>query len=196
MWPVIFEFAETSLAVIFCGLAIKLTDDWIDQEEDKLAGQKNWAAIIGMGTMLYAILLLILAAAIRAEVSLPLFLASYVVGMFHDLTSQFPLGLSGWQESLVIFIISILFFGFEVTVFSLFFITAVQFFDDWYDLRSDLMGGQRNYAVRLGKMECFLLGTLSLFAACWIKEILFYPVLTGTVIVFFALETGLVKCND
>lgn len=183
MWLVISEFTVTTLAVIFCGLAIKLTDDWIDQEQDGISGQKNWATIIGIGTMLYAMLLLIIAAAIRADISLPLFLASYVVGMFHDLTSRFPLGLSGWQESLIVLIISLIFFSHQQIIFSLLFVVAVQLFDDWYDFISDSRGGQRNFAVHFGRIECFLLATLCFFAACWMNEILFYPVLAGTIIV-------------
>lgn len=186
MWHVIFDFVITAVAVTCCAFSVKLTDDWLDQEHDRLAGRKNWANQLGIGTMLYAMLLLILAASLQTTVSLALFLASYIIGMFHDLTSRFPLGLLGWQESLAILLISIVLFGWQNTIFSLLFVTGMQLLDDCYDVIGDRLAGQRNFAAKLGQLECFLLATLFLLMAWSMDQEHFFPVTTGAAVAYFA----------
>ena len=182
MWLAICDFLATTLAVTCCALAVKLTDDWLDQEHDRLAGRKNWAEILGIGTMLYAMIFLIIAAALNTAVSLALFLASYIIGMFHDLTSRFPLGFTGWQESLFILVMSVVLFGWHITLFSLIFVIGIQLIDDCLDITTDSMAGQRNFAAKLGQTECILLSLLALLGSWWINEDLFLPVLAGTLI--------------
>lgn len=186
MWLAIYSFVITAIAVACCAFAVKLTDDWLDQEHDRLAGRKNWAHQLGIGTMLYAMLLLILSASLQPTVTLSLFLASYIIGMFHDLTSKFPLGLSGWQESTVILLISVILFGCQNTLFSLLFVAGIQLIDDCYDLIGDNMAGQRNFAAKLGRLECFLLASLFLLTAWWLDQEHFFPVTTGVTFSYLA----------
>jgi len=65
MWPAIYNFACIVTAVSCCAFAIKLADDYLDQEQDRLTGQANWTDILGIGTMFYAIFFIIIAAAIQ-----------------------------------------------------------------------------------------------------------------------------------
>ena len=194
MCPAIYDFMINTIAVVCCAIAIKLTDDWLDREQDHLACRKNWSSILGTGTMVYAMLFLIIAAAINGTVSLPLFLASYVVGMFHDLTNRFPLGLSGWQESLIILGLSIILFGWNQTAFALLVVAAVQLCDDCYDLTSDCMAGQRNFAAQFGCVECLLAALLSFLGAWWLNRFLFETVSIGIIIGYLATSRkGLAK---
>lgn len=187
MWPAIFNFACIVTAVACCAFAIKLADDYLDQEQDRLAGQANWTDILGIGTMFYAIFFISIAAAINSSISLSLFFASYIVGMFNDLHSRFPLGLTGWQESLLTLIISLTLFGWDITFFSLSFVIAVQLIDDCIDIKIDSNSGRRNFACRLGCMECSLAALLALLFAWWLNEVLFFPVLSGIVFVYGGL---------
>jgi len=187
MWLAISDFASVVAAVVCCAVAIKLADDYLDQEQDRLAGQPNWSNALGTGTMLYAIFFLSIAAAINSSVSLSLFFASYMIGMFNDLHSRFPLGLTDWQESLLTLLISLGLFGWEITFFSLSLVFAVQLIDDCIDINVDSHSGQRNYACRLGCLECILTALLALLFAWWLNEALFFPVVTGIVLVYAGL---------
>jgi 1,4-dihydroxy-2-naphthoate octaprenyltransferase len=187
MWPTMFEFPLTALAVILCSCAVKLTDDFLDQEHDLSGGRANWAARLGPGTMVYALLLLALAASINTRISLSLYFASYIIGMFTDLGRILPSRLSGWQESVLVMIIGIILFDLRTMIFSLLFITAVQLIDDCIDIHSDRLCGQRNFACRLGVLECWLLAITALLAAWWIDEHLFAPVLTGAAIFYWTI---------
>lgn len=187
MWLAIFDFTCIVAAVACCAIAIKLADDYLDQEQDRLAGQPNWTNILGPGTMFYAIFFLSIAAAINSAVSLSLFFASYIVGMFNDFQSHFPLGLTGWQESLLTLFISLLLLGWEITVFSLALVFAVQLIDDCIDINVDSHSGQRNYACRLGFIECVLTAVCALLFAWWLNEALFFPVVTGIVLIYAGL---------
>lgn len=187
MWPVIYNFACIVTAVSCCAFAIKLADDYLDQEQDRLSGQANWTDILGIGTMFYAIFFISIAAAIHSPISLSLFFASYIVGMFNDFKSRFPLGLTGWQESLLTLLISLALFGWEIMLFSLSFVIAVQLIDDCIDIKIDSNSGRRNLACRLGCMECGLVALLALLFAWWLNEALFFPVLTGIALVYGGL---------
>lgn len=187
MWLEIFEFMKIMIAVIFCSAAVKLVDDYLDRDIDINAGRNNWAESIGNGSMVYAMLLLVIAAGINASVSMPLFLASYIVGMFNDLKSIFPSRLNGFQESLLIMLLGILFFGWNLMFFAVLFILSLQLIDDCLDAHTDRITGQRNFAHHLGVIECVILGIMALLIACWINEQIFWPVFCGTIVFYVIL---------
>lgn len=180
MWPPTYNLFTASLAVSLCSLSVKLMDDHLDQERDRCCGRANMAERLGAGTIAYAAMLLALAAGLDTALSLSLFLASYVVGMFNDLSRIMPTRLSGWQESAVVFALGGFLFGFRIMLFALLFIIAVQLFDDCIDSKTDRLCGQRNFACRLGLAECLLAGVAALAGACWLDETLFLPALIGT----------------
>ncbi|HWQ62737.1 MAG TPA: hypothetical protein VN521_10520 [Negativicutes bacterium] len=183
MWPTMFD-AATALAAALCALAVKLTDDWLDRDRDLAVGRANWSAALGAGTMVYATLFLALAAGINAAVSLALFFASYIVGMFNDLGRLLPSRLSGWQESLLVLAAGTAVCGWRVMLFAVMFVAAVQLFDDCIDLAGDRLAGQRNFACRLGTAECLLTGLTLMLAAWWLDAALFGPVFAGVALVY------------
>ncbi|SDF56032.1 hypothetical protein [Sporolituus thermophilus] len=192
MWPAISDFVVTVVAVVLCAAAVKLVDDFLDQELDRIAGRTNWSEFLGSGAMVYAIILIVFAACINASVSLPLFLASYIVGMFINLDHNFPTRLKGWQESLIVFGLGVLFFEWSNMVFSLLFILGVQLVDDCLDIYNDRRAGYHNWAYRLGIMECLLVAGLAFTAAWWLGGDRFLPVLFGTA----AFYIGLLSCQE
>lgn len=184
MWPEIFEFLSTTLAVACCSVAVKLADDYLDKEYDAIVGKTNWAEIFDNGTMLYAMFFLALSAGINAPLALSLFLGSYIIGMFSTMHNKFPSRLNGFQESLVTFTIGIVLFGWNNMLFSLSFVFAIQLFDDYIDAHSDYLSGQRNLANRYGKIECLLVGLICAMIAFGQNEQLFMPALIGVAIVY------------
>jgi 1,4-dihydroxy-2-naphthoate octaprenyltransferase len=181
MLSVIFDFITSGTSVVCCAAAVKLADDFLDKEMDIRSGQLNWAVPLGNGALFYAILCLIIAAGLNSQVSLPLFLASYIVGMFNDYQHIFPSNLTGFQESLLVFVVGLCLFGMQSMLFSLSFILAIQLFDDCLDIHRDKLAGYRNWAYRFGLTECCLLGALFIILAWYISEMIFFSVLSGAV---------------
>ncbi len=177
-------FAAVALAAALCALAVKLTDDWLDRDRDTAVGRANWAARLGAGAMVYAALFLALAAGINTAVSLALFFASYVVGMFSDLGRRLPSRLTGWQESLLVLAAGVVLCGWRTILFAALFVAAVQLIDDCIDLADDRLAGQRNFACRFGAVECLLAGLTLLLAAWWLDAGLFAPVFAGVATVY------------
>jgi len=184
MWPITYELAAVFFAAALCSLAVKLTDDWLDRERDRAAGRPNLAAPLGTGAMVYAALLLALAAGLHAAVTVALFFASYVIGMFHDFGRLMPSRLSGWQESFLVLVGGAAICGGRLMLFALCFVAAVQFVDDCLDLAADRLAGQRNLACRLGVAECLLLALAALLAAWWLDARVFGPVAAGVAAVY------------
>ena len=93
-------FSVRSLAALLCvAFAVKMMDDFMDLRHDVELGVPSIAARLGEATLPYAMLLLALAALFDGKASLPLFAASYAVGMAFDLSRPLPSGLYGWQEA-------------------------------------------------------------------------------------------------
>lgn len=187
MWQIIFDKAVLIIAVVLCAIAVKLVDDFLDKDQDHRAASPNLATRLGNGTVIYAMLIFTLAASLNAPVAIPLFLASYGIGMFTDWKQPFPSGLSGLQESLLVFVLGILFYGWQRMLFSIFFICAVQLFDDYMDVYRDELVGYRNIAYRIGNVECFLLGLIALLSSWQLEEHMFPFVFLGTLIFYLLL---------
>lgn len=176
------EFISIMFSVIFSGIAIKIADDYLDQDMDK--SEKNLARNLGSGSMLYAMVSIALAASLNTSISISLFLASYIIGMFHDLRSYFPSRLNGFQESSIIFIAGAFLLGWKMMLFSFFFVISIQLIDDYIDDYKDELVGQRNWAHRIGKVECFLLFVLTLLISWLINEEVFPAVFVGAVVLY------------
>ena len=181
------EMPSIVLSVILCSIAVKLIDDFLDCDLDTRADCYNFSRTFGSGTIVYGILFLALAASINAAVSIPLFLASYSIGMFNDFKKTFTSGLSGLQESMLVFILGVILWGWINMSFSLFFILSIQLFDDYLDVYTDQLAGYRNFAQRIGKVECLLFSILTLCISWYIRGPLFLAVLLGTAIFYSAL---------
>ena len=178
MWQEIFEQLTIIISVIFCAIAVKLVDDFLDYDLDTRTGSHNFTHKLGNGTVVYAMLALAIATSINPIVSIPLFLASYSVGMFSDLKQFFSSGLTGWQESLLVLLCGILLWGWQQMLFSLFFIGGVQLFDDYMDAQAELIDG-RNIANQIGKVECLLLSSITMLTAWQVMEHMFLSVFLG-----------------
>lgn len=187
MWHEIFEESTIVIAVLLCGIAVKLVDDFLDKDMDTRAGSHNFTIRFGNGTVIYAMLALTVAASINAMISIPLFLASYSIGMFHDLKQPFPSGLCGWQESGFILLVGVLLWGWQMMLFSILFVSSIQLFDDYLDMYIDDEVGYRNMAKRIGRVECLLLSIITMLTAWLIEEHMFPFVLLGTFLFYSML---------
>jgi hypothetical protein len=84
-------------------------DDYLDQDIDFLQKDQNLFTVIEYGGLPYALILLSLAFVFDPVTSLSLFLGSFALGMAGDLTVKMPSGLYGYQESIIVTALGLLF---------------------------------------------------------------------------------------
>lgn len=166
--------------IFLTGLVIKLMDDFLDQDLDRLKGEENFSRIIGRGILPYSLVIIILALYFNFNESVSYFAASYFLGMAYDDRERLPSRLFGWQEGLIVLGISILLTSLKDTLSALILILLIQLFDDYVDYRRDNLFLGRNLINTLGIVNSILL-TLILF----FLVIKFFPLK----LVFFSLAS-------
>lgn len=176
------------IGIVLAGIAIKCMDDLLDIEYDQCVGRQTLAAKLGKATLPYALLLLGIGVYLAKDYALVLFLASYAIGMGHDLHEKMPTKLPGWAEGLVAGVIGMILAGPLTMIWGLMMIGGIQFLDDLMDIYKDTQSGQRNAAVRFGVVEITLLTVI-----CFLVAILLSPkdsvlVLLATPLVHMSLE--------
>ena len=184
MWQEMCNLVIHTVSVILCAAAIKLTDDYLDKDIDNHSGRRNWAELLGSGAMVYAALFLAVAVALNRSLSLSLFFACYMVGMFNGLKFVYPSSFNGIQEATIVLILGLVLTNWEYMLFSICFSLAVQLIDDCIDFKLDKLAGSRNMAHRFGTLECLLGATLCLMGAVLVAEDVFLPTAIGTFLVY------------
>lgn len=161
MWFIIssLPLLRKALSIFTIGLVIKIMDDYTDQDIDILANEPNIFVILGLGGLPYVLLLLSLAFILDPPSSLSLFMASYAIGMAGSLSVKMPSGLYGFQESILVILLSFFFLESTNIISSILIITSIQLWDDYLDYEKDKFN-KKNWAFVLGKVECFLLGII------------------------------------
>lgn len=174
--------------ILLTGIAIKFMDDLLDIEYDQCVGRNTLAAKLGRATLPYALLLLGIGIYISKELSLVLFLASYAIGMGHDLREKMPTKLPGWAEGLAALVLGMIFTGPLLMVWGFMIICAVQFLDDLMDIYKDTQSGQHNSAVRFGIVETTLLTVICFLIAILLNSSDSVLVLLAIPLVHVSLE--------
>ncbi|HHV19621.1 MAG TPA: hypothetical protein GXZ27_12410 [Thermoanaerobacterales bacterium] len=157
MWLIISNayIIKKILSVFFTGMVIKIMDDYLDQDIDFLQKDQNLFTVIEYGGLPYALILLSLAFVFDPVTSLSLFLGSFALGMAGDLTVKMPSGLYGYQESIIVTALGLLFLKINMAS-SIFIMISIQLWDDYKDSDKDMINS-KNWAFLLGKVECVLL---------------------------------------
>ncbi len=175
MYGEIFDFFVKWMVICLVGVIIKLMDDYLDQELDKIEGKYTLAMVLDKAVLPYALLIMTMTMAIDPGLSGSLFLASYAVGMGHDLKRTLPLGWTGLTESILFSIFGFLVFGFLEMFSSLMVIIGIQLVDDFLDYYTDAHFSRRNFVIRFGFLEsmlgCFICFGLALVLD-WQKTVL------------------------
>lgn len=175
----IFEFGRDFFAIMFTGITIKLTDDYLDQAIDQKVSYFSLAASLKEGILPYCILLFSISVGLNKDLSLALFFSSYIIGMFGDMNRPLSFGLNGYQESIIVFITSVLLIGWQLTTISLLLIIAIQIIDDYFDLQEDRVKGSNNLVFRFGKVESRIVTMAFIVTACYLN--LYYSIIILTV---------------
>ncbi|SJZ60186.1 UbiA prenyltransferase family protein [Selenihalanaerobacter shriftii] len=157
MQEVIIILTKDLISILLTGFTIKLMDDYLDQEIDKLIGKKTLAGRLNKAVIPYALLLFSFAVALNSSWAISLFWASYILGMGYDLKNSLPTKLESYQESLFLLIISLLFVQFNQMVSSLLVIFNIQLIDDLIDYNNDMQAQRNNFIHILGRRQVILL---------------------------------------
>lgn len=148
--------AARVLSLILVGWGVRWLDDGLDWPRDRAMGRPNWVRCFGRGIHVYAALVLVLAAGVHAATAVPVFLASYGLGMLATPGEKEPSGLKGWQETLLVVFVSLVLVGPVSTLAAMLAVATVQLLDDWWERREE-RDRPDNWASRLGSTETLLL---------------------------------------
>lgn len=169
MFVDIYNQGTDFLAILLTGCVVKLIDDYLDQEFDMVRGKYSLARHLGLGSMIYALIIFAVSASLNWRISVALLFAAYITGMVYDLNTKYMSGLSGLQEICIIFLISLLLVGINYTFAAIFILLFIQIADDWLDTKHDALTGQRNSMQILGTAEAWICGMIFLLLAFYIE---------------------------
>ena len=178
MWLEICNFLHSFIAVFLTAFAVKIIDDYLDQDMDN-GIQKNWALLLGPGCVIYAILLLAIGFTLNTPLCFALFLSCYTVGMYNNMFTVLPLHMKGWQESLIVLFIGIMVTNLTIIVFSICLVTATQLLDDCIDYHVDMALGSGNLASKWGTLECLICALILILIASQMNHQVFWPTVTA-----------------
>lgn len=166
MWLEIFDptFWRWLGALGAIGLAIKLTDDFLDMEEDQVLGKVNLASRLGPSVLPYSLVAALLSAILAPRLAFAYYIAAYGVGMVKDPQQVFLSKLQGWQEICLVFFISLLAVGWVQTLVAGAMMLVVQLMDDLLDFQQEPT--MRNLAIRYGRAPVALVIVLLGLVSC------------------------------
>lgn len=164
----IYKHVTDFLAVLLTGCVIKLMDDYLDQEFDIFRGKHSLARQLGLGTAAYALLIFAISVSLNRQISVALFLAAYITGMVYHMRTKYLSGLSGWQETCIVFVLSWLLVGLNITCAAVCILLVVQIIDDWLDETNDALTGQKNALQILGTAESGICALIFLLLALYL----------------------------
>lgn len=163
------NYLPTVVSVIFAGIAIKLLDDYLDQESPE---DSYLISLFDRSGYAYGLVFLLIAAGADLHLTFSLFAASYSVGMFTSSHDKLPTGLSSWVESIVAVIFAILVSGWQMALWAIVTIVTVQLLDDLVDYKHDSFMGHTSIARSLGIERTIVLlllaGYISLRWQIWL----------------------------
>jgi hypothetical protein len=81
-----------------------------------------------------------------------------------------PLGLYGYQESLITLVLGILILGPSEMLSSLFIMWSIQLWDDLCDYTKEIACG-KNYVKKLGKVECLVFSIICFLSALYLDAV-------------------------
>lgn len=169
-----YEWGVLLLCLLLIGAVVKLLDDSLDADFDKFRGQLTLAARLGRAVYPYGVVLALVAAYLNANLTIALFLGSYVVGMFVQWRESLPTKVSAYIEILAGIALSVALTGWQTAFWGVAMMAVIDWLDDLVDYSGDKTSGQVNLALRIGVVE-----TLFLVMAALCTAVLLNPLLTG-----------------
>ncbi|WP_459844242.1 hypothetical protein [Halanaerocella petrolearia] len=150
------------------GLVIKLMDDYLDQEIDRLNNRQTLALKLQRGVLPYTLLLFSFAVIIDYKLAISLFWSSYIVGMGFN-GESLPTGMKAYQESFIMILLGFWILGVKNFLFSLAVIFFIQLIDDYIDYHLEEYVNQSNFVNYLDRIGTLLVAMICLGVALGIN---------------------------
>ncbi|MFW6281697.1 MAG: hypothetical protein ACOC1O_02730 [bacterium] len=179
------------IGILIMGIVIKIMDDSLDRDLDKMTGQWNITSILNRSITPYCILMVIISLYFNFEECISIYMTSYILGMINDCREKLPSKLFAWQECIIIFFLSISITSFINMISTIFIIILIQIIDDYIDLKKDTYPQTNNIIIKLGCVNTILLFIIILFLSLVYFPIkLYYFIIADFFIylIFFYLE--------
>lgn len=186
----IFDFFIKWIIIIIIGVVIKLMDDYLDQDLDKIEGEYTLAVSLDKAIVPYTLLCTVMCMAVAPVLSGSLFLASYIIGMGHDLKRVLPFGWTALKEAILFTVFGLLVFEPREMFSSLLVILFIQIMDDFLDYYNDSRFSRRNFVVRFGVPECILGALITFLGAVFLDPLKTILVTISTPIILFGMGYG------
>lgn len=154
------KIVKTSLAVFLTGVVIKLMDDYLDQEIDRLNERYSLAVRLKRKILPYSLLLFSFAVLCDYELSISLLWASYIVGMGANTKSS--LGLKVYQELILLLVMGFVLLDRGQFLFALLIILFIQTADDYIDYYREKYINKDNFINYLGRLGTLFIVAVSL----------------------------------
>lgn len=141
------------LSISIIGFTIKIMDDYIDDDKSltsNLFNEENKAILP------YSLMFFSLSCLLDKNIAISYISSAYIIGMFHDFFSPLSFKIKGYQESIIIILINILFLSFMEFVTSIFIIFIIQIWDDIIDISKDKYYGNKSLALKFGVVEVLI----------------------------------------
>ena len=177
---------KNGLAVIFIGLVIKLMDDYLDQEIDRLNERDSLAVKLNRGILPYSLLLFSGAVLCNYKLAISLLWASYIVGMgINKKDSSFYF--ADYYELPLLLLIGFLCLDKGQFLFSLLIILSIQAGDDYIDYYQEKYINRDNFVNYLGKMGTIMITFFSLAASLYLNMQLSLLIVSSSILINFIL---------
>lgn len=128
-----FTIAGNYLAVFCTGLSIKIMDDFLDQEKDRVQGKRTWVQHRGGGACVYALISLLIGAVLNLPFTGSLFLAAYSLGMLRSMPNPRWDTTIDILETFLALGLGFYLWGWQCMAGAFFMILAIDLFDDLLD---------------------------------------------------------------
>ncbi|MDI9420586.1 MAG: hypothetical protein GX228_00695 [Firmicutes bacterium] len=155
-------------AVILTAVAVKWLDDCID--EDNLTNSMRGGAA-------YSLTAILVASVLDLPLTIALFSACFMIGMFSSMTIKLPSGLPGWLESSLLFMFASVYSGLRTAIWAVLVIYSVQILDDLLDYNADHQRCIFNLARAIGIEQSMIL-----FLFCFYLSVAIEPMLSVLVL--------------
>lgn len=150
------------IGIFLIAVVIKIMDDFLDKDIDKLSNQWNITLILKRAILPYCIVLLILSLYCNFNESVSIFAASYMLGMINEHNQQLPTRLYAWQEGLLMILFAIYMTSVKDVFSALVIVSFIQIIDDVIDLNKDKYTKVDNTIYKYGKINMLIISIILL----------------------------------
>lgn len=177
-------FVRLFVAALGTGIGVKLMDDVLDSQLDRMRGLRNLADRLGRAAMPYAMAALAIGLYFDSRAGLALFLAAYSTGMVARPYERLPSGLRAWHEMVAACLLLFLLAGWRLGGQALLALVAIQLLDDVWDRSEGPASGPWAWMSRTHELAALLLAAGCMLAAIALGYVTAFAVLLAAACVW------------